>query len=280
MRQMLFLIPSVLILTWIIYSLLPHFLVWIDYLKPHNTLKAAVGKKQSPFDFVHHMSKAWQKAALSKVRRAGYDAKRALSTIILTGIILFLVGYTSAWLNGWSTSVCLLSGAACVYLLLYWLNLRIEKRKKSFDRALYKIYRFLNMQISSGIKVTDAIRGLPEAVHESYVKSILTRFSAVYELTYDLEQAAAEIHQAFGGQDTHMLIMHLRQAVKSGKAGKSLVRMEELLFSRYFSHLQAEAQRYKNQLVWIAVIGLIPIVVIILFPILSVAGDALRIIFG
>ncbi len=280
MRQIFILVPFILILIWAIYLLLPHFLVWIEYIKPQNKPGPASAGKQNSLSRIHQLVFSWQQAGYSKIRRAGFDAKRALSAFILIGSALFTFGFAAAWLNGWRVLICMVSGSACVYLLVYWLNLRIEKRKESFDRALYKIYRFLNMQISSGIKVTDAIRGLPEAVHDTYVKSILTRFSAVYELTYDLDQAAKEIHQAFGGQDAHMLIMHLHQAVKSGETGKSLLRMEELLFSRYFSHLQAESQRYKNQLIWIAVIGLIPIAAIILFPILSIAGDALQLIFG
>ena len=93
------------------------------------------------------------------------------------------------------------------------INKKIRTRRQAYTKALYKIYRFLDFQLTAGIKTVDAFRGLPDAVHDSIVRPVLVRFSARFELTLDLNQAMEEIGRFFPGTDTNLLATHLRQCL-------------------------------------------------------------------
>lgn len=265
------------LLFWAVYQALPYFNEWSrhGYTLQGDKKRKLIGNQTYRFSLWRY----WQTWLNNKTRQAGYDAAGASEKITLLLVLAFVFGWLAAFLNRWSLIHGLIAGLACAYLVLYQLNHRIEKRKKIFDRELFKIYRFLDLQISSGIKATAAIKGMHEAVQEPCVKQVLIRFSAVYELTFNLEQAAAELNQTYEGHDVHMLLTHLRQALKTGDIGRSLLRMEDLLFARYFNHLQADAQRYRARLIWLALLGLIPTVIVFLFPLFYTAIQAMQQIF-
>lgn len=212
----------------------------------------------------------------SRLQRAGYFDSRALPRygLILAGV--FMTGVILAKLSGHGAILALVSGLACIALLHQHLAARIAKRKKAFERNLYKVYRFLNMQVSAGVKVQDALRGLAECLQDPIVKPVFLRFAASYELTLDLEQAMQEVRRAFPGSDCELLATHLRQILQTGQIGKTMRRMEDLLFSRYFSHLQNQTERFRQRLLWLAILALLPVLLFILYPLFHAAAEAVR----
>lgn len=223
-----------------------------------------------------------------RLHRAGYDSPHAVwiylaSQILLPPLLLLLVTAREAATRGGSFSPSMVSAAAAVLpavLVNGRITSRIAERKKAFTRSLYKIYRFLDLQLSAGIKMTDALSGLPGTVTDPLVHPVWLRFSALYELTLDLDAASDLVRQAFGGSDCEMLATHLRQCMQTGQAGRSLKRMEELLFSRFFSQMQQETKQIRTQLLVTACLGLVPAIVTFLYPMIHEATNALQSIFG
>ena len=173
------------------------------------------------------------------------------------------------------------AGSLLLAALVRWtLDRRIAERRNAFTRSLYKIYRFLDGQVSSGVAVTDALRGLPEVVRDPLVRPALVRFAAVFEVTLDSEQAFSVIHRLFGGPDCDQMAAHIRQCLQSGVAGKSMVRMEELLFTRTFSLLQEETRRIRASLAWTVAFALVPVIILFLYPLLHGTLSAMQSIFG
>ena len=161
-----------------------------------------------------------------------------------------------------------------------WISRRISSRKKAFTLALYKIYRFLDLQLTAGLKVTDALKGLPEAVQDPIVHPILLRFSARYELTLDFDLSYSEIREAFGGNDCELMATHLRQCLQTGEAGRSLQRMEDLLFARTYTLMQADSQKIRFQLLLAALLALLPGAALFMIPLLNQAISAMQSVFG
>jgi Flp pilus assembly protein TadB len=214
------------------------------------------------------------------LKRAGYSSEQA------TGIYLLavLLPVPFCVLAGWLLDVPASRIAWLPLLILSLINSRISRqirtRRQLFIKNLYKIYRFLDLQISAGIKVTDAIRGLPEATRDRHVRPCLVRFSARFELTLDLDQAMEEIRAPFPGTDSELLATHLRQCLQTGLAGRSLVRMEELLFSRYFNIMQQDTRQIRTQLLLTAVLGIAPGVLLFIYPLFYQAMQAMQSVFG
>jgi len=79
------------------------------------------------------------------------------------------------------------------------------QRRQSFQLSLYKIYRFLDLQLTAGVNAFDVLKGLPEAIHQPLILQDFQRFSARLELTQDLDRALDELQAAFAGPDMNLL---------------------------------------------------------------------------
>ncbi len=144
-----------------------------------------------------------------------------------------------------------------------------SQRQARFSRHVYKIYRFIHEQVSSGISLSDALKGLPQVVRDPLVQPILVRFSALYELTHDIEQAFGVLEHAFGAADTRVLTGQIRQCLQSGISGQTLSRMEQLLFTRTYARMQEETERIRSRLTWIAALALLLWLVVFLVPLFA-----------
>jgi len=156
---------------------------------------------------------------------------------------------------------------------------RIRRRKAALERSFYKVYRFVDSQMSAGIKATDAIKGLHESVDDPLIKPALIRFSARYALTLDLDQAMMELRAAHSGKDIETFGTQLRQVLATGLAGRSFLRTEELLFSRYFTLLQKQSSAIRNRLLLSAILMILPITILFLMPLFYEAMGSLSSIF-
>jgi Flp pilus assembly protein TadB len=212
--------------------------------------------------------------------RAGYVSDQAVGRYLLLVMLPAPLCLLTDWLLGIPASRTIWLVLVILSLVNSQITRQIQTRQQIFIKNLYKIYRFLDLQISAGIKVTDAIRGLPESTRDPHVRPCLTRFSGRFELTLDLDQAMAEIRSAFPGADCELLATHLRQCLQTGMAGRSLVRMEELLFARCFNLMQQNTRRIRSQLLLAAILGIIPGVLLFIYPLIYQAMQAMQSVFG
>lgn len=222
----------------------------------------------------------WYNKMESWLKQAGYYSDMAVGGYLLLVILPIPFFYLVGLLTGIAGNRMLWVGLVIVSLINSQIGKKVKTRRKLFIGNLYKIYRFLDLQISAGIKVTDAIRGLPEATRDDQVRPCLVRLAARYELTLNLDQAMNEIREAFPGTDCELLATHLRQCLQTGTAGRSLVRMEELLFARYFNLMQQDTRQIRTQLLFTAMLGICPGILIFLYPLLFQALQAMQTIFG
>lgn len=224
-----------------------------------------------------------QKGVL-RLQKAGYDSPNAFWIYLATQSILPLLILFSAAARNPASGTDSFAVYAMALLPAVLVNSSITRniaaRKRSFARSLYKIYRFLDLQLNAGIKMTDALRGLPDTVQDPLVHPVLVRFSALYELTLDLEMAMNLVRRSFGGPDCELLATHLRQCLQTGQAGRSLKRMEEMLFTRFFSQMQLETRQIRTRLLLTACLGMVPAIIAFLYPLLYEAAQALQSIFS
>ncbi|MHB9143460.1 MAG: hypothetical protein ACYC25_16445 [Paludibacter sp.] len=138
--------------------------------------------------------------------------------------------------------------ALCFVLPNIYLGGQIKKRKKVFIINAYKLYYFLHSQISSGIKVTDAIKGLYVIADHPLIQKTFISFVAQYELTLNIEKSLQYLRKSFTGYDCEMLCVSIQQCVNTGMAGKTLLKMEQMMFAKYFYYLQKDTENFKTKL--------------------------------
>ena len=271
-----------ILISWLVYQLLPYaactfFGRLTECRIPVHHFRAG-GKSSAELTTL--LPDKLRKKMATRLLRAGFADRSAIAVCFGFFLLLIPLLILTTLAIGWQKGQPLLLGLAMISVVNTWISKRINHRQRAFTIALYKIYRFLDLQLSAGLKMTDALKGLPDAVQDKTVRPILVRFSARYELTLDFDLAFHEIRDFFQGTDCELLATHLRQCLQTGEVGKSLQRMEELLFSRYFSLMQADSQKIRLHLLLTALLGILPAATLFMLPLLYQALTAMQSIFG
>lgn len=281
MNECLWLVLPIII-GWLVYLMLPHAAC---VLKPNLALCRIIDdhsdtETRSTAILTALMPLRWQNKLARHLRLAGFADKSAVNKYLGILLSVFLFMLLASLAIGGRGPYPLMLGVVMVSAVNSWISKRIRSRKKAFTIALYKIYRFLDLQLTAGLKMTDSLRGLPDAVPDKVVHPVLVRFAARYELTLDFEQAFNEIRSFFGGTDCELMATHLHQCLQTGEAGKSLHRMEDLLFAKYFSLMQADTQKIRFRLLLTALLGILPCAALFMLPLLYQAIQAMKSVFG
>jgi len=269
---------------WLILAILIGFLVF--QMLPHSACQLVMRLSDSRINLSRSnklplmIPARWQQKILIYLERAGFTSPKFKTFYFCFMILIIPTFLVLSFFTGLPVTQAILLGLVCICSVNFWFSQRISRRKRMFATALYKIYRFLNLQLAAGVKITDSLKGLSEAVEDSAVRPILIRFAARYELTLDFDQSFKEIQDNFGGSDCDLMATQIRQCLQTGDAGKTLHRMEELMFARYFSIMQADSQKIRFHLLLAALLGIMPATVLFMFPLLYQAMTAMQSVFG
>ncbi len=140
---------------------------------------------------------------------------------------------------------------------------KIKERQNTFVTGVYKIYRHMALQLSSGMSSAEAIKYLHESVEEPYLKEAMYRFSSCYFKTMDVDLALGELTRRIEGDEVQVLATVLRQGLQTGDAYEMIIKQEQLMVKRYYAALSAESERIRTKGVLIA-IGLCVLIFILL----------------
>jgi len=265
----------VILIGFLIYQLLPHSACLLVMRLSDSRINLS---RQYKLPLV--LPARWQEKITRYLERAGFTSPKAMTFYLCFMIMIIPLFLIFGFCIGQPLTQAILPGLVCICSINSWFSKRISRRKKAFATALYKIYRFLNLQLTAGVKITDSLKELSDAVQDSAVRPVLVRFAARYELTLDFDQAFQEIRDNFDGSDCELMATQIRQCLQTGDAGKTLQRMEELMFARYFSIMQADSQKIRFHLLLAALLGIMPAAVLFMFPLLYQAVTAMQSVFG
>ncbi len=158
-------------------------------------------------------------------------------------------------------------------------HLKIKERKNTFVTGVYKIYRHMALQLTSGMSSAEVIKHLYESVEEPFLKEAMFGFSSCYFKTMDLDMAAEELTKRIEGDEIHVLATVLRQGLQTGDHYEMVVKQEQLMVKRYYAALAAESEWIRAKGIWIA-IGLCLLVFLLLaVPMVYEMGRATQSIF-
>lgn len=231
------------------------------------------------FDFIPVDCKYMEKAML-KLSEAGIEKT---GDFILFLMLTFLCPFTLAvylLINGYGAGMAVAAGLISISMPGMYISAKINERKKAFTVSAYKLYYFLHSQITSGIKATDAIKGLHEIIDHPLVKKSFVKFVAQYELTLDIEKSLEIIRKSFGGYDCEMLCTSISQCINTGMAGKTMIKMEEIMFSKYFNCLQKDTDSYKTKLLISGILAMVPLIALFIIPMVYEAFEGLKVVLS
>ncbi len=215
-----------------------------------------------------------------KMKKAGYTGEYAavvyLSVKYVMTALLFLTALLFNYPDFFRPALL-----AMLLIIIVELVVRREKRKINlkFQKYIYKIYKYLHNQISSGVKVTDAVKTVYEVIDDSQLRSVLIRLAACYELTLDIDHALEDFRGNFDINEAETLCVALKQGIETGDNQELLARQEDVMFKKYFNYIQAETDNCKNRSLLAVAMFTAIVVIMIIVPLLSDMTDAVGKIF-
>lgn len=202
-------------------------------------------------------------------------------------IIFFIMRYISpvlVFLLTWMLNYPSLSQALAASLVMftmteYFNRSRKRRRKLIFQKNAYKIYKYLHNQISSGIKVTDAVKTMYEVIDDKELREHLLRLAAGYELTLNIETCLDEFRRKFNSDDASALCTAIKLGVETGDNSELLAKQEEIMFKKYFNFIQAETEACRGKSAAAVSLFVIIIVIMIAIPMIKNVTESMNIIF-
>lgn len=218
--------------------------------------------------------------AAVKLRKAGYMGEYAPAIYLFLKYALIPFFFMVASALNYPD----LRGALIVSLLLFAIieiTIAAEKRKINLklQKYIYKIYKYLHNQVSSGVKVTDAVKTVYEVIEDKELRGILIRLAARYELTLDIDAALEEFKAGFAVHEAETLCVALKQGIETGDNQELLARQEDVMFKKYFNYIQAETDGCKTRSMIAAAMFTAIVVIMIVVPLFNDAAEAVGSIF-
>lgn len=221
----------------------------------------------------------YQKAEV-KMRKAGYKGEHAAMLYLFVRFLLSPLVLVIAFMLNYPD---LLRPLAVVVLINTVMESLISSNKRKinlrFQKYIYKLYKYLHNQISSGVKPTDAVRFLYEVTDDKELGAILVRLAARYELTLDIDAALEEFRSNFDAHEAETLCIALKQGIDTGDNKELLAKQEDVMFKKYFSYVQAETDSCRSRSVAACAVFVAIVAVMIIVPMLMEVSQAIGNIF-
>lgn len=223
---------------------------------------------------------SFYKKARDKMRKAGYKGDYSAIVYLCVKYMVSPVVFITACLSNYPDVIRPL--AAVVFINAVMETVISSGRRKinlRFQKYIYKIYKYLHNQISSGVKPTDAVRSVYEVIEDSELRGIMVRLAARYELTLDIDATLKEFRSNFDVHEAETLCIALKQGIDTGDNKELLARQEDIMFKKYFNYIQAETDSCRNRCVGAAAVFVAIVVVMIIIPMVGEIGQAVGKIF-
>jgi Flp pilus assembly protein TadB len=276
--------------------ILMNFLVEKTYLSANRLLIDAMGGrygkkslykkcishiKQSILDYGGREKKAGiYIKARDKMKKSGYGSEHAAVVYLIlkypVPLVLFITSFVVNYPHIYKSFIL---SAAVILILEIVITMEKKKYTLRFQKNAYKIYKYLHCQISSGVKVTDAVKTTYEVIEDKDIRDIFVQMAARYELTLDIDTSLEEFNSSFDALEADTLCVALKQGIMTGDNRELLARQEELMFNKYFNHIQAETDNCRVQTTLAAAMFTAVIVIMIAVPLISDVSEAVGKIF-
>ena len=220
------------------------------------------------------------KRAREKLRKAGFKSEYNVILYLAVRYAVSPAVFAAAFLLNYPD---IIRPLASVVLINSVMETVISSKKKKISlrlqKCVYKVYKYLYNQVSSGVKPTDAVRSAYEVIDDAELKGMFIRLAARYELTLDIDSALEEFRSSFDAHEAETLCVALKQGVDTGDNTDLLARQEDIMFKKYFNYIQAETDSCRNKSVAAAAVFVAIVAVMIIVPLLGEVSQAVGKIF-
>ncbi|MDD4494737.1 MAG: hypothetical protein PHV32_10425 [Eubacteriales bacterium] len=220
------------------------------------------------------------KNSSKEMEKSGYTNSNAGIMFTFFRYFLPAIVFILAWTIYFPSLIRPVLAALCIWLPAELIVKGNRKKfRLAFQKNAYKIYKYLHNQVSSGIKVTDAVKNVYEVIDDKYLKKQLLRLSAEYDLTLDMDKCLGEFEAKMDCDDAAALCTAIKLGVDTGDNSELLARQEEVMFKKYFNFIQAETEVCRSKSVIAVSMFSLIIVIMVVIPLFNSALESMNNIF-
>ncbi|TCT17030.1 type II secretion system (T2SS) protein F [Natranaerovirga pectinivora] len=148
----------------------------------------------------------------------------------------------------------------------FYVYQEIKKQANLFKKDAYMLYSFLNNQISSGVKQTDAIKNLHKVTNDKKLKERLKLMAATYIVTTNIDESLKYITDYYYTQEARSMAVAIKLGVDTGNNSTTLEKKEENMLNQFMDMVKFETEKLKYKYLMIGIIIGIPLIIFISYP--------------
>jgi hypothetical protein len=157
----------------------------------------------------------------------------------------------------------------------------MKKRLKrtEFSKQLYRIYKYLYLQSSSGMRGEDIIKSLHRIIYKQPLKDLLLKMSATVAQTHDIAYAIQQFRRHFNEEDGEMLMSIFETMRLSGLSKDAYMRLDQMMFQKYLIQMGRDTQRIRRLYFYAVTSFIIAACLLLFLPIVDQMMKSAEIIF-
>jgi len=179
------------------------------------------------------------------IKQAGFKNPYSLYIYIFFQYINPVIGFLLVILVRKNFITAVLFGIFLFFACQNYVNTRKKDMVKKFEKHTYIIYKYLNNQISAGMRVADAIKSVYMIVTDKDIRSALVDLASRFELTNDIDACLLEFKQRFECEAAETLAVALKQGIETGNNSNIIARQEKKMFNRFIHQVKLETDMAK-----------------------------------
>lgn len=153
-------------------------------------------------------------------------------------------------------------------------------RNNSINNDMLNAVDCLFLQISAGMTLGDALRGIHEVCENKDFKKEMVKLASEYELSgHNIEKAVEEFQKAFDIIEIDLFASALKQQILSGSSQEALGSLSEILREGYLNRLNIKTKIKSLYIIAGVIVIMIDIAALTMFPIFVDVGEGMRRIF-
>lgn len=211
------------------------------------------------------------------LQKAGIQSDADFVFYFILPLIMIPIGIISAVFIDPAGGFLLIAAPSVISAIL------IKARKKSYDSVFqknaYRIYKYIQNQISAGVRPVDALRNMHEVIEEKKLAKIFTEACAEYSVSYDASRLADNITDRIDTSESRSFSMSIRDGLFETRDSRLIERLEQMMFNRYFAYIQRMTDSLKTRCLITVILLCSIIVAMILVPTIMDVQNALDSIF-
>ncbi|MCA0384952.1 MAG: hypothetical protein LCH34_05045 [Firmicutes bacterium] len=159
------------------------------------------------------------------------------------------------------------------------LRIRNKLKRTEFSKQLYRIYKYLYLQSSSGMRGEDIIKSLHRIIYKQPLKDLLLKMSATVAQTHDIAYAIQQFRRHFNEEDGEMLMSIFETMRLSGLSKEAYMRLDQMMFQKYLIQMGRDTQRIRRLYFYAVTSFIIAACLLLFLPIVDQMMKSAEIIF-